>query len=103
MNYDVLIRFMNSPDDFTGPVNLGNPREFTILELAENIIRLTGSCSEIVFSSLPSDDPKQRQPDIRLAKEKLGWEPEIPLEEGLRRTIKYFDALLAKNKTGLKN
>ncbi|QTA87919.1 NAD(P)-binding domain-containing protein [Desulfonema magnum] len=100
---EAFIRFMDSPDDFTGPVNLGNPREFTILELAEKIIRLTGSCSEIVFSSLPSDDPKQRQPDIRLAKEKLGWEPEIPLEEGLRRTIKYFDALLAKNKTGLKN
>ncbi len=82
---EAFIRFMNSRDDFTGPVNLGNPGEFTILELAEKVIRLTGSRSEIVFRPLPSDDPKQRRPDIRLAKEKLGWEPRIPLEEGLRR------------------
>jgi len=91
---EAFIRFMNSRDDFTGPVNLGNPGEFTILELAEKVIRLTGSSSEIVFRPLPSDDPKQRRPDIRLAKEKLGWEPRIPLEEGLRHTIAYFQNLL---------
>jgi len=91
---EAFIRFMNSRDDFTGPVNLGNPGEFTILELAEKVIRLTGSRSEIVFRPLPSDDPKQRRPDIRLAKEKLGWEPRIPLEEGLRHTIAYFQNLL---------
>jgi len=91
---EAFIRFMNSRDDFTGPVNLGNPGEFTILELAEKVIRLTGSSSKIVFRPLPSDDPKQRRPDIRLAKEKLGWEPRIPLEEGLRHTIAYFQNLL---------
>ncbi|OQX28054.1 MAG: NAD-dependent dehydratase [Desulfobacteraceae bacterium IS3] len=91
---EAFIRFMNSRDDFTGPVNLGNPGEFTILELAEKVIRLTGSRSEIVFRPLPSDDPKQRRPDIRLAKEKLGWEPRIPLEDGLRHTIAYFQNLL---------
>ncbi len=91
---EAFVRFMNSPDDFTGPVNLGNPGEFTILELAEKVIRLTGSRSEIVFRPLPSDDPKQRRPDISLAKEKLAWEPRIPLEEGLRHTIAYFQKLL---------
>ncbi len=93
-----IIRFMNSPDDFIGPVNMGNPAEFSILELAEKIVRLTGTSSEIVLRPLPSDDPKQRQPDIRLAKEKLGWVPEISLEEGLKHTIAYFDALMTKNK-----
>jgi len=89
---DGLIRLMNSPDDFTGPVNLGNPMEFTILELAEKVIEITGSKSQISFKPLPSDDPRQRQPDITLAKEKLGWNPDIKLEEGLIKTIEYFRA-----------
>ncbi|MBT9168464.1 MAG: hypothetical protein DDT19_01809 [Syntrophomonadaceae bacterium] len=76
---------MNSPDDFTGPVNLGNPNEFTIMELAEKVIDMTGSKSKIVFKLLPADDPKQRQPDITLAKEKLNWQPTVPLGEGLKR------------------
>jgi UDP-glucuronate decarboxylase len=88
---DGLIRLMNSPDDFTGPVNLGNPDEISILELAEKIIRMTGSKSKITFKPLPADDPKQRQPLIELAKEKLGWTPEVPLEEGLKKTIAYFE------------
>jgi len=86
-----LIRLMNTPDDFTGPVNLGNPIEISILELAEKIIRMTGSKSKITFKPLPADDPKQRQPLIELAKEKLGWTPEVPLEEGLKKTIAYFE------------
>ncbi|MCP4104679.1 MAG: SDR family oxidoreductase [Desulfobacteraceae bacterium] len=90
---EVITRFMDTPDDFTGPVNIGNPGEFSILELAEKVIALTGSGSEIVFKALPSDDPKQRQPDISLAREKLGWKPEIPLEEGLKHTIAYFKRL----------
>jgi UDP-glucuronate decarboxylase len=89
-----IIRMMNGPDDFTGPVNLGNPGEFTILELAEMIIRLTGSKSRIIFSPLPQDDPIQRQPDISLAKERLGWEPKLNLEEGLGMTIDYFRNIL---------
>jgi len=85
------VRLMSdTPDDFSGPVNLGNPGEFTMLELAETVIKLTGSRSELVFEKLPPDDPKQRQPDIALAKEKMGWEPSVPLEEGLKSTIKYF-------------
>ncbi len=91
---DGLIRFMESPDDFVGPVNLGNPEEITINELAQRIIDLTGSRSEITFKELPSDDPRQRQPDIRLAEDKLGWKPHIDLEAGLTRTIEYFDSLL---------
>jgi len=87
---DGLIRLMNSPDDFTGPVNLGNPVEFTILELARKVIALTGSESKIVFKPLPEDDPKQRKPDISLAKDVLGWQPEVILEEGLKNTIGYF-------------
>lgn len=86
-----LIRAMNSRDKFTGPVNIGNPSEFTILELAEKIIRLTGSKSKIVHRPLPPDDPVQRRPDIALAKKELGgWEPRVPLEEGLKLTIDYF-------------
>lgn len=85
-----FLALMDSPDEVTGPVNLGNPGEFTMLELAEAVIRLTGSKSELIYEPLPSDDPKQRQPDITQAKEKLGWEPKIPLEEGLKHTIKYF-------------
>ena len=91
-----LIRLMNTPDDFTGPVNLGNPIEISILELAEKILRMTGSKSKITFKPLPADDPKQRQPLIELAKEKLGWTPEVPLEEGLKKTIAYFGDVARK-------
>ena len=91
---DGLIRMMNSPRDFTGPVNIGNPGEYTILELAEKITELTGSQSGIVFKPLPQDDPLQRQPDISLAKEKLGWEPKTDLTQGLQRTIAYFEELI---------
>lgn len=89
-----LIRMMNGPDDFVGPVNMGNPGEFSISQLAENIIRLSGSQSKIVFEPLPQDDPMQRKPDITLAKERLGWEPTLDLEEGLKRTIDYFKRTL---------
>jgi UDP-glucuronate decarboxylase len=85
---------MATGDDVTGPVNLGNPGEFTMLELAENVIELTGSKSQLIFEPLPDDDPKQRRPDISLAQEKLGWEPTVPLREGLEKTIAYFDELL---------
>ena len=85
-----MIRMMNTEDEFTGPVNLGNPNEFPVLELAERIIRMTSSSSRIVFKQLPDDDPKQRQPDITLAKEKLSWQPTIELEDGLKRMIEYF-------------
>jgi UDP-glucuronate decarboxylase len=81
---------MRSLDEFTGPVNLGNPVEFTILELAEKTVHMTGSKSRIAFEPLPSDDPRQRQPDIALAKKALGWEPCVQLEDGLKRTIEYF-------------
>jgi UDP-glucuronate decarboxylase len=91
---DGLIRLMNSPDGFSGPLNLGNPEEITILGLAEKIIELTNSRSKIVFKPLPADDPRQRNPDITLAKEKLGWFPKISLEEGLQKTTTYFDTLL---------
>ncbi len=93
---EVFVRLMDSDDSFTGPVNTGNPGEFTILELAENVIELTGSKSKIIFEDLPQDDPRQRQPDITLAKEKLGWEPKISLREGLVPTIEYFDNFLKK-------
>ena len=88
---DALMRLMDTPDDFTGPVNLGNPGEFTIRELAEKVIELTGSKSKLVSKPLPHDDPKQRQPDITLAKKELKWEPTIPLAEGLKHTIAYFE------------
>ena len=90
---DGFIRLMNSPDDFTGPVNLGNPNEFTILELAEKVIKLTKSKSKIVRKPLPEDDPMQRQPDISLAKKQLKWTPKVQLEDGLKDTIKYFKKL----------
>jgi UDP-glucuronate decarboxylase len=90
---DGLFRLMNSPDDFTGPVNIGNPGEYTILELAGKIITLTGAKSTIVYKPLPQDDPLQRKPDITLAREKLGWNPVTDLENGLRRTIEYFKNL----------
>jgi len=89
-----FIRLMNTPDDFTGPMNLGNPGEFSILELAEKIIEMTGSKSRMNFKPLPSDDPTQRKPDISLAKKTINWEPEISLEQGLNKTISYFDKLL---------
>ena len=89
-----IIRTMNTSDNFTGPVNLGNPGEFTIRQLAEKIIDMTGSRSELVFHPLPSDDPRQRCPDISLAKHELNWEPRVRLEEGLVNTIAYFDEYL---------
>jgi UDP-glucuronate decarboxylase len=89
-----LIKMMDAPDDFTGPVNLGNPNEFSVLELAQKIIELTGSNSKIVFRPLPQDDPCQRKPDISLAKEKLDWQPTVNLDEGLEKTIEYFDKIL---------
>jgi UDP-glucuronate decarboxylase len=92
-----IIRMINTGDDFTGPVNIGNPGEFSMLELAHEVIRLTGSKSKIVFEPLPQDDPKQRRPDISLAFEKLdGWKPAVKLEEGLKKTIDYFDEVLRK-------
>ena len=93
-----LVRLMES-DGFTGPVNLGNPVEFTIRDLAEIVIRMTGSRSKIVQRPLPSDDPRQRSPEISLAREKLGWEPRVPLEQGLSRTISYFEKKLRALRT----
>ena len=95
---DGFIRVMDTPDDFIGPVNLGNPSEFSILELAEMVIALTGSKSEIVSRPLPSDDPTRRRPDIALARKHLGWEPKMPIEQGLKPTIYYFDQLLAERR-----
>lgn len=90
-----MIRMMNSPKDFNGPVNVGNPDEFSMLELAQSVIELTNSKSKLVFHPLPEDDPTQRKPDISLAKEKLdGWEPKVKLQEGLIKTINYFDSIL---------
>lgn len=94
-----LIALMESPDEVTGPINLGNPGEFTIKELAENVIDLTGSASKMVHKPLPQDDPRQRQPDITRAKEQLDWEPSIKLRDGLTKTIAYFDGLLAEMDT----
>ncbi len=96
-----FILLMNSPDDFTGPVNLGNPVEFTILELANKILTLTGSRSELVFKPLPVNDPQKRKPDITVALRELKWKPRVQLEEGLKNTISYFDNLLSKS--SLKN
>jgi len=93
---EAFIRFMDSPADFTGPVNLGNPNEISILDLANKIIDLTGSSSKIENKPLPCDDPRQRCPDIKLAKRELGWQPTVPLEEGLKKTIDYFELLLSK-------
>ncbi len=94
-----FLSLMNSPDSFVGPVNLGNPGEFTIRQLAEEVIALTGSRSELVFRPLPSDDPVQRCPDITLAREALDWQPIVPLREGLQKTISYFDGLLKAGAT----
>ena len=87
---DAFIKLMDSPDSFTGPVNTGNPNEFTINQLAEKIIRMTDSSSNLIYTALPSDDPMQRKPDISLAKKTMDWEPSIELEEGLKKTISYF-------------
>ena len=94
-----FVRLMNSPEELTGPVNLGNPNEFTIRELAEKVIELTGSGSKLIFKPLPEDDPKQRQPDISLARTKLDWAPSVELKEGLVKTITYFDELLKTSDT----
>jgi len=92
-----MTRMMNTSDDFLGPVNIGNPNEFTMLELAQMVIELTGTSSKLVYKELPMDDPRQRQPDITLANEKLnGWEPKVQLIEGVRKTIHYFDSILSK-------
>ncbi len=95
---DAFVRLMATPDSVTGPVNLGNPGEFTILSLAEKIRAMTGSRSEILFEKLPVDDPRQRKPDITLAKTLLGWEPKVSLDEGLERTVLYFDRLLSETR-----
>jgi UDP-glucuronate decarboxylase len=92
-----MIKVMGTPEDFTGPVNLGNPMESTILELAEKIVDMTGSTSKIVYKALPADDPTQRRPDISLAREKLGWQPAVGLDEGLSKTIDYFNDLLRES------
>jgi len=89
-----MIKMMATESDFTGPINIGNPNEFTMLELAEKVIKLTGTKSKIVYQPLPADDPMQRQPDLSLAKQKLNWEPKIQLEEGLTKTIEYFRTII---------
>jgi len=91
---DGLVRMMNNPSGFAGPVNIGNPVELTMRELAQTVIRLSGSDSQLIFAPLPSDDPRQRQPDIALARERLGWEPTVTLEAGLERTLAYFRRVL---------
>jgi UDP-glucuronate decarboxylase len=90
---DALVRLMGTEDRFTGPVNLGNPGEFTILELAKKVIALTGSKSELAFKPLPEDDPMQRKPDVSLAARELSWQPRVALDEGLKRTVAYFRAM----------
>jgi UDP-glucuronate decarboxylase len=90
-----LVQLMDSADNVTGPMNLGKPGEFTILELAKKVIELSNSRSEVIFMPLPADDPRQRRPDITLSREVLGWEPKVELEEGLKKTIAYFDELLS--------
>jgi UDP-glucuronate decarboxylase len=97
---DALVRLMNTPDEFAGPVNLGNPDEYTILELAQIVIELTGSRSKIVLAPLPQDDPVQRRPDIGLARRMLDWAPKVRLREGLAKTIAYFDGVLRDNRLG---
>lgn len=92
---EAVVAFMNSPDDFTGPVNLGSAEEFSIRGLAEEVVNLTGSRSSLVYRPLPADDPMQRRPDLSLAKDKLGWEPSVKLKEGLAKTISYFEQVLA--------
>ena len=91
-----LVRLMDTPDDVTGPINLGNPGEFTMLALAERVVAMTGSSSKLIFKPLPADDPRQRPPDISLAKRVLDWQPSVEVDEGLQATIDYFDALLSR-------
>jgi UDP-glucuronate decarboxylase len=93
---NAILALMDTPDEFTGPINIGNPAEMTIKQLAEKIVQMTGSQSEIVFKALPHDDPKQREPDISLARQVLKWQPKISVEEGLSKTIEYFVRLLGK-------
>jgi len=99
---DALMRLMKTPSGVTGPINVGNPTECTMLELAERVIETTNSASKIVFRPLPTDDPQRRRPDISRAREQLGWEPRVPLQEGLERTVAYFDALLSEGGRGVK-
>ena len=94
---EAFVRFMDTKNGFTGPMNLGNPNEFTMLELAELTLELTNSKSKIIYQELPTDDPKQRQPDISLAKDKINWEPKVQLKEGLKKTIEYFEKVLKNN------
>jgi len=98
-----MVTMMESPADFTGPVNIGNPGEFTMLELAELVLKLTGSKSKLQFMPLPQDDPRQRKPDIALAKDRLGWAPSVSLEDGLKETIAYFQRVIASNEFGKRN
>ena len=98
---EVAIRFMNAPEAIAGPINIGNPTEYRVLDLANEILRLTGSSSTIVRKPLPSDDPKQRRPDITRAREFLGWQPRVSLEEGLKATIAYFEEALTKDSVGV--
>jgi len=93
-----IIKMMNGREDFVGPVNIGNPVEFTILDLAKKIIKLTDSKSKIIYKPLPEDDPKRRKPNIELAKKELNWEPKVQLDKGLKNTINYFKRLLGKEK-----
>jgi UDP-glucuronate decarboxylase len=99
---DAFVRLMNSPADLTGPVNLGNPGEFTIRQLAELVIEMTGSKSKLSYLPLPQDDPRQRRPDIALAKERLKWQPAVPLREGLRHTIAHFEHMLSAPRSGIR-
>lgn len=94
---DGMIRLMNTSDNFTGPVNLGNPSEISILELAEKVLKITNSRSKIVFKPLPHDDPVRRCPDITVAKEKLSWQPKVSLGEGLEKTVEYFKRVLSRD------
>jgi UDP-glucuronate decarboxylase len=96
---EAMVRFMDTPGDVTGPVNLGNPNEYSILELAKLIVELTNSASKVVFESLPADDPRQRKPDVAQAKRLLDWTPSMPIREGLLKTVAYFQAGLAKSET----
>jgi len=90
-----FVRMMATPDNITGPINIGNPREFTIRKLAETVLKMVGGQSQLILKPLPQDDPKQRQPDITLARETLNWEPQVDLETGLQKTISYFKECLA--------
>ena len=98
---DGFLRLMNSPSDVNGPVNMGNPNEFTIAELANAVIEVTGASSKVVYKPLPHDDPRQRRPNISLAAQKLGWTPQVQLREGLEKTVAYFDELLSSGRAQL--